>query len=170
MRDAAGFENLGDELPPLFLGAHGGAAVGRPPNRRDHRADDESPGADFIRQGLDLVVGGVDVDVRLEEEQVHAIELHAIDGGLGGQGEHRVQIDGRLGIGTFADEAGPHGIVQFGQLVHGCSSGFGMVKLPVAWRCLPDGSGRARSFSASAAGSKRKPPWSPRDAAGAISA
>ena len=51
--------------------------------------------------------------MRVEEEEVHAVELDAVDLGRGGQIEHGIQVDGRLGIGAFADQAGPHGVVDF---------------------------------------------------------
>jgi hypothetical protein len=54
----------------------------------------------------------------IKQEQINPIESHAIDFGPGGQIEHRVEIDARLGPGTsFADQAGPHGIVKFRKIV-----------------------------------------------------
>ena len=41
----------------------------------------------------------IDADVRIEEEHIHAVELHAVDFGLGGQVEHRVEVDARFGAG-----------------------------------------------------------------------
>ena len=55
--------------------------------------------------------------MRLEEEQVEAVELHAVDFGGGGQVEHRVQIDRRLAAVALADHARPGGVVKFGIVV-----------------------------------------------------
>ena len=64
---------------------------------------------------LSAVVVHLDVDVRVEQEQVHAVELDAIHLGLGRQVEHRVEVNARFSAGAaFADEAGPHGVVEFG--------------------------------------------------------
>ena len=58
------------------------------------------------------------LDVRIEEEQIDAVELHAVHLGGGGQIEHRVEIDRRLGVrAALADQAGPHGVVNRGILV-----------------------------------------------------
>ena len=63
----------------------------------------------------------IDADVRIEEEQIDAVELDAVDLGLGGEVEHRVEIDRRLGAGSaFADEPGPHRVMDGGVFVHGC--------------------------------------------------
>ena len=53
----------------------------------------------LVGELLQVVVGRVDVDVRGEQEQVDAVELDAVDLGLGGQVEHRVEVDERLGAG-----------------------------------------------------------------------
>ena len=72
---------------------------------------------DLVGQRLEVVVGGVDVDVRSEEEQIDAVELDAVDLGRGRQVEHRVEIDRRLGArAPLADEAGPGGVVEFGEV------------------------------------------------------
>ncbi len=58
--------------------------------------------------------------MRREQKQIDAVELDAVDLGLGRQIEHGVQVDKRLGAGgTLADDAGPGGVVQFGELVFG---------------------------------------------------
>jgi hypothetical protein len=54
--------------------------------------------------------------MRVEEEQIHAIEPRAVHLGGGGQAQHGVQIDGRLGIRAFAHQAGPHGVVDAGKV------------------------------------------------------
>ena len=54
----------------------------------------------------------------IEEEDVDAVEFDAVDAGLGGQVEHGVEVDRRLGAGAaLADEAGPHGVVKLGVVV-----------------------------------------------------
>ncbi len=72
---------------------------------------------DFVGQGFELIVRRVDADMRLEEEQVDAVEAHALDFGVGRQIEHRIQIDGRLSARPFADDARPCGVVKFGVIV-----------------------------------------------------
>src|SRR5688572_8969911 len=52
--------------------------------------------------------------MRRNDEKVDAIEFLAVDLGLRGQLEQRVERDDRLTVaGALADDAGPHGIVQF---------------------------------------------------------
>jgi hypothetical protein len=43
--------------------------------------------------------------MRCEEKQVDAVELHAVYLGSGSEVEHRIEADGRLGIGAFADDS-----------------------------------------------------------------
>jgi hypothetical protein len=56
--------------------------------------------------------------VRVEEEQVDAVELDAVHVGRRREAQHGVQIDWRLGVGAFADQAGPGGVVEFGVVIH----------------------------------------------------
>ena len=97
----------------------------------------------------------VDVDVRGEQEQVDAVELDAVDLGRGGQVEHRVEVDGRLGLGLpLADHAGPGGVVQFRVSVgHAClpwvrCGPFMTMKLGIALR------GRVSALAAMLAGQR----------------
>ena len=95
------------EPPPV--GGHTGATT---------EPDHEALGPDLVGQRLQVVVGRVDARVRIEEKQIDAVEPHAIHFGGGGQVEHRVEIDGRLGARpALADQAGPHGVVQLRKLV-----------------------------------------------------
>jgi hypothetical protein len=57
----------------------------------------------------------------VEEEEVDAFVLRAIDFGGGGEFEHAVEADGWVvRAGFLADEAWPHGVVEFGKGVgHG---------------------------------------------------
>jgi len=61
--------------------------------------------------------------VRREQEQVHAVEPHAVDLGPGRQVEHGVEVDGRLAAVALADHAGPGRVVEFrggvGMIAHG---------------------------------------------------
>ena len=128
--DAASLADLGEELRLLGLAAHGRAAAGRPPHRRHHRADLELPRPGLVGQLPDLVVAGVDVDVRDEEEQVEAVEPDALELGVGRQVEHGIEVDGRLAAVALAHHAGPRRIVKFrivvGMLVgHGENGGKG---------------------------------------------
>ena len=79
--------------------AHGRPAAGRRPDRGDNRADASPRDADLVGQRLQLVVGRVDADVRVEEEQVDAVELDAIDLGRGREVEHRIEAIGGSGRG-----------------------------------------------------------------------
>ena len=72
---------------------------------------------DFVGQGFEFIVGRVDVDMRVEEEQIDAVEPHALDFGVGGQVEHGIQVDRRFAARPFADNARPCGIVEFGVVV-----------------------------------------------------
>ena len=65
---------------------------------------------------LELVVAGLGIGVGEKQKVVDAVELLAVDLGGGGQFEHPLERDRRLlaGVGALADEAGPHGVVEFG--------------------------------------------------------
>ena len=63
---------------------------------------------------LDVVVRGIGIGVRVEEEEIHAVELAAVHLGGGGEFEHVFERDRRMvGAGFLADETGPHGVVKF---------------------------------------------------------
>ena len=96
------------------------------PHRGHQRTGAQIPRGEFIGEACEIVIGGIDIGVRQREEEIGALETNAIHGGGGGEVEHCVKIDRRLGIGTFADEAGPHGIVEGGKSV-----GFGHGKPPM---------------------------------------
>ena len=92
--DPARLPHLRDELLAFGGVAHRGAAAGRRPDRRDQASRPARPrAANPIGEPLDLVVARVDADVRIEQEQVDAVELDAVDRGLRGEIEHRVEID-----------------------------------------------------------------------------
>ena len=55
--------------------------------------------ANLVGQPLQIVVGRIDVDVRIEEEQIDAVEPDAVRPRGGREVEHGVEIDGRLGVG-----------------------------------------------------------------------
>jgi hypothetical protein len=111
-----------EESLAVLVTAHRRAATGRRPDRRDDRADHQIPLSRLVGQTLQIVVRRVDADVRVEQEQVESVELDAVHFSRRGQVEHRVQLDGRLRIGTFADHPGPGGVVQFGKVVRGHGS------------------------------------------------
>jgi hypothetical protein len=73
--------------------------------------------AGFVRERFQLVICGVDADVRIEQEEVKAIELSSIDFGSSRQVEHGIQIDRRFGTLAFADDTGPGRIVELGEAV-----------------------------------------------------
>ena len=118
-----------------FALAHRRAAAGRRPHRRHHRADLQISRAGLVGQRLDLVVAGVDIDVRREQKQVDAVELHAVDLGRGGQIEHRIQVDRRLAALSFADHARPGGVVELGIVVGMCVGHDGYLALCDGLRC-----------------------------------
>ena len=75
------------EPPPV--GGHTGATS---------EPDEQIPRADPIGEPLQVVVARVDADVRIEQKQVHAVELHAVDRRVRGQVQHRVEVDRRLRV------------------------------------------------------------------------
>ena len=92
--------------------AHGGAAAGRRPDGRDQGSGAQSLGGKLVGEASEVVVGRIDVGVGQGEEEVDAIEAHAIHPGGGGEIEHGIEVDGRFRIGTFSDESRPHGVVE----------------------------------------------------------
>ena len=111
---AHAFLHLREKALAFLVAAHGRASAGRRPHRRDERSDDEAARADAIGKPLQRLAIGVDVDVRVEQEQVDALEADAVDVGGRRQVEHRVEIDRRLRVGPLADEPRPHRVVQCG--------------------------------------------------------
>ena len=112
--DPAGFLDGEDEVFSIIVRAECTAADGSRPDRGDHRADLEAVAGDLVGDCLEVVVGGVGIDVGVEEEHVDAVVLAAVDLGGGGELEHAVERDGRVvGFRFLADKAGPHGVVQF---------------------------------------------------------
>jgi len=90
---------------------------------------------DGISDGADSVIGGIRIDVGMEEEQIHTLEFLTIHRRLSRQFEHTVEADGRvIRAGLLADETGPHGVVQFGVgMGHGGNwwgSGYEIMALP----------------------------------------
>src|SRR5215207_675184 len=55
--------------------------------------------------------------MRIGQEQIDAVESHAVDLCLRRKVEHRLKCYRRLRIRSLAHEAGPHGIVQFRKLI-----------------------------------------------------
>ena len=108
--DPACLANRGEIVLPLAVIPHR-----RPvePDRRDHRSDHEPFLRDLAGDGLEVVVADVDVDVRVVEEDVDSVELGSVNLRRGGQVEHGIQVDGRLGArAPLADESGPHRVMQ----------------------------------------------------------
>ena len=117
----AGLLNLRQEFLPFGFVAHRGSAARRRPHRRDQRSDDQSAAADAVGEPLQVVFAGIDARVRVGEKQIDAVELDAVHRRGGGHVEHRVERDGRLAVGTLADETRPHGVVQCRVFVHLCA-------------------------------------------------
>ncbi len=113
---------LRSSSPPMAEPPPAGA-----PDRRHQRPDHQVLGADLVGQALQVVVGGVDVHVRRAEEEVDAVEPLAVHLGRGGQLDHLVEADDRLGAGgTLAHHPGPGRVVELRIVVlrarHGSSS------------------------------------------------
>ncbi len=116
--DAAGFPDCGDPAGALIGAAHGVAVK---PNRCDDGADHEVLRPDLVSESLNAIVTDVDVDVRIVGEQVNAIEFHAVHFRVGGEVEHGVEVNERLGTGAaFSDEARPYGVVDLEGVLHYC--------------------------------------------------
>ena len=112
--DAAGLLDREQELLLLFVGTHRGITHRATPDRSDERAHLQALGGDEVRHLLEVVLGDIGVGVRVEQEQVDAVELVAVDVGGDGHVEHLLESDRRvIGVGLLADEAGPHRVVQF---------------------------------------------------------
>ena len=112
--DAAGLLDREQELLLLFVGTHGGITHRATPDRSDERAHLQALGGDEVRHLLEVVLGDIGVGVRVEQEQIDAVELVAVDVGGDGHVEHLLEGDRRvIGVGFLADEAGPHRVVQF---------------------------------------------------------
>ena len=78
----------------------------------------ETVSGDLVRDRLQFVVARVRIGVRVKQEIVDSVVLHTVDLGPSGQFEHPVQGDRRVVRPVFfSDEAGPHGVVQFGERV-----------------------------------------------------
>ena len=92
------------------------------------------------------------IRVREEEEIVDALEFLAVDVRGGGEIEHVLEADGRLlaGAVAFADEAGPHGVVQFREGVGAAAHRMGRFRRGQS--CRGGGAGR-RSIAGEAGAS-----------------
>ena len=94
--DLTRLPDLRHELTAFVGVAHRRAAAGRRPHRRDQRPHEQLPRADPVHEPLQVVVARVDAHMRIEQKQVHAVELHAVDRRVRGEVQHRVEIDRRL--------------------------------------------------------------------------
>ncbi len=119
LSDRAGFPHLREKFVARFLSIPSPIRRRGRPHRRDQRPDDKSSARDVVGERSDLIGRRIDIGMRRGKEQIDAIEFDAVDFGGLRQVEHGVEIDRRLRIRTFADEAGPHGVVQFQEC---CSS------------------------------------------------
>ncbi len=111
-RDAAGLFDGEDEVPAVLLGAEGRATHRSRPDGSDEGTDFQAVSGDLVAEGLEVVLGAVDVHVRAEEPEVDPVVFLAVGLGIDGKFEHAVETDGRVvGVGFLADHAGPHGVV-----------------------------------------------------------
>ena len=116
--DAAGFLDLRQEPAAFRFVSHRRAAAGRGPDRRNQRSGTQAFAGDFFSQARQIVVGRIDIGVRQGEEQIDAVEPHAVHLRGLGQVQHGIEIDRRLGVRPFADQSRPHGIVKSGRRMH----------------------------------------------------
>ena len=115
--DAAALANLREKLLACRIVAHRRAAARRRPDRRDDRTDDQAARANFLGQLFQLLVGRIDADVRIEQEQVDAVEPLAVDFGRGRQVEHRIEPNRRLAPLALADDAGPRRVMKLWKVI-----------------------------------------------------
>ena len=107
--DPAGLLDHFDKFLAVVRRAEGRAA----PDRRDGRTDFQIVLLHLFGKRLDLVIGRIDGGVRVDQKNIDAIKLHAIDLGVDSQRNHRVEINRRLRVRTLADQTRPHGVVKF---------------------------------------------------------
>ncbi len=81
------------------------------------RANHQFARADLVGQFFQIVVRGVDIDVRRKEEQIDAVELHAVNFRSRRQIEHRIELDRRFGIWSLADHTRPGRVVKLREIV-----------------------------------------------------
>ncbi len=113
--NAAGLLDCEHELRALVGGTHGGIPHRARPDRGHQRAHLEVLAGNEVCHALDVIQAAIRVRVGMEEEEIHALELLPVHLRIGGEFEHALQADGRVvRAGLFADEAGPHRVVQFG--------------------------------------------------------
>src|SRR5262249_13336030 len=109
----AGLFDLLAKLPALSLAPHGRATAGWPPDRRRNRSYNKAVRRDLVRQPLEVVIRGVDADVRVVQKQVDSVEPDAVDRCRRGQFQHRVEVDEWFGAGrAFSDDPRPDRVVQ----------------------------------------------------------
>ncbi len=112
MRQA--FSTASDEIRAVLVAAHRRAADGAGQTGATSEPTARPLAAILSAMRAQVVVAGVGIGVRMEQEQIDAFELLAVDVGVGRQLEHAVEADRRMvGAGLLADEAGPHGVVEF---------------------------------------------------------
>lgn len=108
---------MGDEVGAGLFVTAGGSVE---PHRGDDGADDETLRLDLVGEGLDAVVGDIDIGVRVVEEEIDAIEFHAADIGFRGEIEHGVEADERLGAGEpLPTRPGQAALWSLGKLLAG---------------------------------------------------
>ncbi len=113
LADLAGLLHLLEEALALVGRAHGRTAAGAAPDRRHERADLQAIAGDVIGDALHVVLRAVDRDMRIGEPEIDAVELHAVDLGVGGQLQQRIERDDRLRPRrALADHARPRRVVQ----------------------------------------------------------
>src|SRR5262249_2328879 len=82
------------------------------PYGSDYRSDHKISRSDLLRQASQIDLSRIDIYMRREEKQIHAIEPGSVHFRFRGEIQHFLEFDGRLRIRALADQARPHGVVD----------------------------------------------------------
>ena len=129
----------------------------RSPDRRHQGTDHKAVARDVIDQTLDVIWRAVDRKMRIGEPKIDALELLAIELGVGRELEQRSsEMIGSVSPRALADDAGPHGVVKFGVVV---AQGMRRSPSSIPSRFYSAGSRRPRTaaFAASRSGAGQHP-------------
>ena len=118
--DAAGLANLLDKFLAVLVAAHRRTAARRRPDRRDHRADHKTLRADLVRQPFQIVVVESMLTCGSNRNRSTPSNFTPLTSALAVRSSMVSRSMARFRAGAaFADQAGPHGVVQFGKVI-GC--------------------------------------------------
>ena len=113
LRNATGHPHRVEKFAALLGRAHRRIAHGAGPNGRDQRGDIKTLAGDEVGDAFQLIIGGLGIGVRQEQEVVDAVEFLPIHLGGGSEVKHVLEADRRFlaFVVALADESGPHGVV-----------------------------------------------------------